>query len=137
MVEVNADGFAESLGKVWLGDYVQDTDILESWYRREPSDGGLSLRWGAHLLADGIEHQGRLEFVEEKHRALLTDPSVSGGELVRECRRAGADWRAARESIEEEVEMLLLRRVLPGRCAVCPGVAGTVSDGRRGARRRS
>jgi hypothetical protein len=125
------DGFAEGVGRVISGDYVQDMETLDDWYKSNRTDRGMSLQWGAHLVADGVVDESRLDFIKEHHRGVLVDPSSMGTDLVIECVKAGADRRSAKDAVEEEVEMFLLRRVLPGSCAVCPGLVGAVNDGRR------
>ena len=121
--EVLVDGFRESL---WFAvrQVASGHNLSHMGYKIERAAGGASLGWGAYGLASGVQDDRKLQEVKEAHGLLV-------GELARadsnEVARVGAGigrFDEARDTTEEEVESLLLRRMPGGQCHLCPGGGG-------------
>lgn len=88
-------------------------------YRRIASNTGTDLVWGSFGLARGVLDEPVLEQLEAGHRTLVEavgrDPVVGGIRMVK------VRQRQALATITTEVETLLLRRLVPGQCPLCPG----------------
>lgn len=130
--EVIRDGFAESL---WTGlQYTAlGSDVSSLQYSPGQDEQGLYLGWGAHPLARKVPDKARLTAIQDKHGAIVED--VVAWEFVAKFRKALHDWEQNRDAIQQEVEILLLRRLLPGFCNLCPGSEGPSFRRRRHVRR--
>ena len=86
---------------------------------------GQQLRWGGRILTDRLERpdQARLKNLQETHKQLVHE--VMSWESVTGLADIWERWTRARDAIDEQVEILLLRRMLPGQCFLCPGSEGT------------
>jgi len=87
-------------------------------YRRERSDVGTTLAWGSFDVARTVLSDPLVDRLEGLHGNLVKEAmqDIDLGAIV----KAQAQLRAAPAAIDEEVEKLLLRRLLPGRCSLCP-----------------
>ncbi len=78
---------------------------------------GRSLLWGSYDLVRGVPEDVSIDAVQEIHedlvRRVLKAPEVAGVAAVR------ARIATARGRVDREVELVLLRRLLPGHCGVC------------------
>ena len=129
--EINLDGLVGSVGTFTSQSPAIEKD-LEGWYRTEEQAAGLQLRWGAHLLASSVRDEARAQEIRRRHWEILTSAASLSEDVVSKYRQAFETMDAVKRAVEEEVERLLLRRVLPGRCPMCPdSVVGRVSRRRR------
>ena len=116
---INLDGFFASFLRI-LNNYAERIDSPDEWYRRQESEGGHSLFWGSHLLANVQSWKG-LDIVQQLHDDLRREPHKAGRDLVSQYVQVLREWLDAREGILEEVTLLRLRRILPGECRICSG----------------
>lgn len=100
-------------------------------YDIEPGPEGQRVRWGNYVLAELKEaDQARAAELVEKHKQLVSQ--VIAWEPTTKLPQVHHNWTQARDAIDEQVEVLLLRRLLPGRCQLCPGsVSGRARKSRR------
>lgn len=119
--EIYFDGVAASITTMIGLSPVLSDEELDSWYRVEQDDKGMSLMWGAHTLAGGVSDETRLQYVRRWHIDLLGHGSsyLSPG-LISIFREELLNGAVLENDLDEEVEGLLLRRILPGRCSICP-----------------
>ena len=132
--DANLQGFIKSL--VWAVDQAArkvQTGTVE--YRQEKGADGFQLHWGGIVLASALPSAKRQRAVEEVHRRWVTDTVISPERSqLRGLREAQAK---AQEELEAHVEAMLLRRVLPGECPLCPHVIGKAPiNPRRGRRNK-
>ena len=115
---VSRDGLIESL---WFA--ITQTAKGESLdhmeYRIERTVEGPSLRWGAYGLSAVGADETVLKALQDHHRKLIQEVAASE-ECVGNVRDAHRRWGKARDDIDQEIEILLLRRLLPGQCNLCP-----------------
>ena len=96
---------------------------------------GKRLVLHGHILSRWLSGDNKLKELRQRYVNLEQELTSPNSELLKRFQRNQRAWEEAREAIEEEVEILLLRRVVPGRCRLCPGAeAGEVS--RRRARKK-
>ena len=116
-IQDHRDAWIESLYFA-IEETAKDQSLDHMGYEMEPKDGTHALKWGAYGNLGPAGDMSSNERLREMHLRLrekvTTAPYVD--ELVEVLRT----WTKAREVIEEEVEALLLRRLLPGRCRLCP-----------------
>ena len=117
--ELNADGITSSIVTL-IGLPLGLESEVEGWYRTEKDDRGLSLIWGAHQLASGAADAARIQEIRSCHSALSTDPNSIASDSIRRYQGLVGRGNTAEKDLDEEVERLQLRRVLPGRCSLCP-----------------
>lgn len=132
--------------KTWLGDMVNQTypgaeskldlggwiDSLwsaitmtnrgepfsEMQYQMVQTDKGPSLQWGSYVLSGGVE-EAAFPVIQKNHEQMVQQ--VTTGDMASRLSDEHRLWARARDTIEEEIEVLVLRRLLPGRCRLCPG----------------
>ena len=117
-----AEGFVESL---WFAvrETVAGHGLSHMEYKVDQSPGGARLQWGAFTLTEGLVDEETVRSIRCRHHKLLkrVDNIETGvTSLAPTYREVLEEWNQAREAIEEQVEGLLLRRVLPGQCSLCP-----------------
>ena len=117
-----AEGFAESL---WfaLRETVAGHDLSHMEYKVDHSPGGARFQWGAFTLTDGLVDEEAVHSIRGTHHKLLKRVDNVENSVTSHAptyREVLEEWNQAREAIEEQVEGLLLRRVLPGQCSLCP-----------------
>ena len=74
------------------------------------------LQWAAYLLASELKTS--LEYLAEQHLKLRNN--VTKFHSVASLGQEFGQWSDARDAIDLEVERLMLRHLLPGRCKLCP-----------------
>ncbi len=120
--EIIVDGVAASITTM-IGQSPGLLDgNLDSWYRVEHDERGMSLMWGAHTLASGVPDETRLQHVRQWHVNLGHSSRYLSPELVSVYRKELSKGAALEIDLDEEVERLMLRRILPGQCSICPDV---------------
>lgn len=117
--ELNADGITSSIVTL-IGLPLGLESEVEGWYRTEKDDRGLSLIWGAHQLASGAVDEARIQEIQCWHSNLSTDPNFISSDSIGRYQALVGGGNSANKDLDEEVERLQLRRVLPGRCSLCP-----------------
>ena len=120
--EINVDGVAASILTRFRLSPELDSD-LESWYRIEDYDERFSLHWGAHLAASGVTDETRIQEIRSWHTSLIENRESMTIDLIERYRNLLVDGGSMVGELDEEVERLLLRRILPGRCSICPDAA--------------
>ena len=106
------DGFSSSLARA-ISEAADGQDVS----RRNYSQDSGWLIWGEFHLARDDANQGE---VFDAHRRLIEEVAGANSDLVSALQKAGNDWSNTGRIIEEEVEILLLRHFIPGRCNLCP-----------------
>ncbi|MBI2872051.1 MAG: hypothetical protein HYY00_02540 [Chloroflexi bacterium] len=86
-------------------------------YGIEHTGEGPNLRWGAFGLS-GVADEAGLRVVQEEHGKLVRQ--VTCEEYVGALREELSRWAQARDAINEEVDILVLRHLVPGTCRLCP-----------------
>lgn len=104
-------------------------------YERTGEHEKQGLTWGAFSLTDGSASRERADEMEQTHQRLVRDLYRPDGDQASVLRHASERWSAAGDAVEAQVETFLLRRVLPGRCSLCPGRDEPLGPKRRAARR--
>lgn len=136
--EVTMDGFT---GSLWVAvrEAAEGRDAIDRKYRLETTLAVLRLKWGEFVLANKASDEAskacdeaRLMQVEHKHTQLLEELTAQKSELLTKLSEVVREWNEAQDTVEQEVESLVLRRMLPGQCYLCPG-----SDRKRGRKSRS
>ena len=117
--EINLDGVAASVTTRHGLSPELDRE-LDSWYRREQDGKGLTLSWGAHLIASSVTDESRIQEIQRWHTDLLDGQESVTKDLVARHRELISRGDTLARDLDEEVERLLLQRVLPGRCSICP-----------------
>lgn len=119
---VPIQGFADSL---WIAveESAKGIDISYREYHHEPRSDGGHLSWGAIKLADQLTGEDDVNRLTDQHRVML-ERWVSTDEIghVERLQVVWRNWNAALKIIEEEVEVFILRRLLPGQCGLCPSL---------------
>ena len=95
----------------------ESTDEFE--YRKEQSSEGLSLHWGAFKLSVDVPADSAFDEIRNKHVGMVQQ--VRQQDTVSEMAEGLQRWNDARKRVATEVETLLLRRFIPGKCRFCPG----------------
>ena len=98
-------------------------DLSHMEYKVDRSPDGAGLQWGAFTLTQGLVDEETLRSIERRHDGLLKSVGNNENGVTSHAptyREVLEEWNQAREAIEEQVEGLLLRRVLPGQCSLCP-----------------
>ena len=115
--EILVPGFAGSLSEA-VSMAGQGLDPGSTEYVKDRSGDNYQLRFRNSILADRVPNDDRIVAIEKKHRdileALLTDGSVH------RLKSFWRDWSNARDVIQEEATILRMRKVLSGRCDLCP-----------------
>ena len=115
---INQAGFAESLWQAARA--FARGDPSEREYVREEISGGHTLDWGATRLGGpSAEDRGFAE-IEGLHRKKVTRFIAGDDGMVSAMGQAIGGRVAAGDAIVAEVERLVLRRILPGDCHLCP-----------------
>jgi len=91
-------------------------DIEHVVYREEQIVDGVELFRGAYSL--GIMPENRVEAVEKLFDDLLNDVLTS--EEYALLKKNTVEFLRMQSSIKEELNRVILRRVVPGRCRYCP-----------------
>ena len=117
--ELNVDGITSSIVTL-IGLPLGMESEVEGWYRTEKDDRGLSLIWGAHQLASGAADEARIQEIGCWHSALSTDQNSISSDSIGRYQALVGRGNSADKDLDEEVERLQLRRVLTGRCSLCP-----------------
>ena len=124
--EALTEGIADSLWfAVNMESKGQNSTLIE--YKTDHSSEGLKLAWGAFTLTEGFVDQETALSVQKAHSQLLGELKRWDLEPLVRLRQVMREWTETRELIEDEVEMLLLRRIVPGQCQLCPGSEGVRS----------
>jgi hypothetical protein len=116
------DGVIEALkfqARQWVKGY-RALDIEES-LRTEPAEEGfVNLRYGAFGL--GKVEQGHLRTVSKVITKILQDWESRLKELeeVKKLQRSLLDLSRVENNLNDEIAVITLRRVVPGRCHYCP-----------------
>jgi hypothetical protein len=121
-VTINASGFSASVLQL-LQNLATGIESPESWYREQETKGGWELRWGAYLLASGVNSHSELMEIRSRHDALRRGPRLFDRNLGDAYVLAFREWLETQEEIEQEVQRMVLRRMVPGECDLCPGAA--------------
>ncbi|MEK7777968.1 MAG: hypothetical protein AAB303_05020 [Chloroflexota bacterium] len=140
--EITPDGFKDSL---WF--VVEQTaggGAMSHIQYREKKDGDIvRLEWGpfciAQLAAEATDEAKNEspDGVQSKHQKMLGEAMSRGeGGLVARLADPLQQWKRAQAKIEEEVENLLLRRIVSGQCSLCPGGEG-IGGGKAERKRRT
>ena len=124
--EALTEGIADSL---WFAVNMESKGQISSQieYKTDHSSEGLKLAWGAFTLTEGFVDQETALSVQKAHSQLLGELKRWDLEPLVRLRQVMREWTETRELIEDEVEMLLLRRIVPGQCQLCPGSEGVRS----------
>ncbi|MCH8988018.1 MAG: hypothetical protein IIA92_04345 [Chloroflexi bacterium] len=129
--EILIEGFAGSLSE-GASIAAQGLDPESTEYVRDHSGGNFQLRFRSFILADQVPDEDRIVLIEQTHRdhlkCLLTDGTAH------RLKSLWRGWFEARDVIQEEATILRLRKVVPGRCDLCP--AGDTGARRPSNRRR-
>ena len=129
--EISIAAFAGSLRHaVSMAAQGLDPETME--YVPDRSGGSNQLRFGSYILSDSALDVDRMAEIETIHRTFLK--TLLAPESANRLRALRKSWVEAKAMIQEEVEILKLRKVLPGRCDLCP--AGDTSAKRPSKRRR-
>jgi len=99
-------------------------DVSRTRYKTREVKGELYLWWGDTPICRVCDDDEAKE-TEETHRKMVTKGTESTSDFVQRWAEVVRKWEEARDAIQEEVEALLLRRILPGQCFLCPGGEGT------------
>jgi hypothetical protein len=130
--EISIEGFAGSLrDAVSMAAQGLDPEATEYWPDR--SGGSTQLRFGSYILSASAPDVDRMAEIEKMHRSFLK--TLLAPESANRLRSLWRSWAEAKGMIREEVAILKLRKVLPGRCDLCP--AGDTSARRPSQRRRN
>ena len=100
-----------------------DGDLEDLPYTRPVNDEGRNLQWGDFSLSKKVVDSAvddELDELERKHRALVEH--VRGLDRLELMSRTYERLQELGEVIDEEVDLLVLRRLLPGHCRLCPGM---------------
>ncbi len=111
-------GWRESLR--WaLQQAVEGGTLAGMEYQEVPGEGDLaSLAWGAFGLAGAVDAPTR-GVLRAMHAHLVSE--VRQSPVLHALREAQQRIRGARMQVDAEVDVVLLRRIVPGRCKLCPG----------------
>lgn len=129
--EILVEGFAGGLSEA-VSMAAQGLDPESKEYMRDQSGGNFRLRLGSFLLADRIPDESRIVEIEQKHRVILKE--LLAPKTADRLKSLWRDWFEAKDIIQEEATILRLRKVVPGRCDLCP--AGDTGAKRPSNRRR-
>jgi hypothetical protein len=116
------DGFIQALkfqAAQWARGY-RGLDIEENISTEPAGEGLLTFRYGAFGL--GIVEQGRLRTVSDVIREALQDLQLRLKELeeLSKLHKSLLDLTRVENSLNDEIAVITLRRVVPGRCHYCP-----------------
>ena len=125
--EILVEGFAGGLSEA-VSMAAQGLDPGSTEYVKDRSGDNFQLRFRNFFLADRVPDDDRIVLIEQKHRDLLE--GLLTERSVHRLKSFWRDWSSARDVIQEEATILRMRKVLPGRCDLCP-------SGDTGARRQS
>ena len=129
--EILVEGFAGSLSEAVSMD-AQGLGPESTEYVRDRSGVNFQLRYRSFILADRVPDDDQIVAIEKKHRDFLESLLTDG--TVHRLKSLWRDWSSARDVIQEEATILSLRKVVPGRCDLCP--AGDTGARRPSKRRR-
>jgi hypothetical protein len=115
---ISIEGFVDS---VWFasGEGGDPKGLSGMEYRLEQRDQGQVLCWGAFTLSVGTVETEEEIRLKSAHREMVKE--VPSWDLAKNVREAHQTWLQSRDKIEIEIEAMFLRRMLPGRCSLCPG----------------
>lgn len=130
--EILIEGFAGSLRDA-VSMAAQGLDPEATEYVRDQSGGSNQLRFGSYILSESVLDEDRMAEIQKMHRTFLK--TLLAPESANRLRSLRRSWAEAKGVIQEEVTVLKLRKVLPGRCDLCP--AGDTSARRPSQRRRN
>ena len=91
-------------------------------YQTEVAAVGMALKWGAYGLAASISDESRAGEVKKKHERLLKSETASESDRLIRLQESMVAWEKAKDHIQSQVDTLVLRRVLPGQCNLCPAI---------------
>ena len=117
--EINVDGISASIITRFRLSPGLDAET-DSWYRIEQVGKGFDLFWGAHLLASALTDEPRIREIRSWHTSLIENRESETKDHLTNFRDLIVGGDALVRDLEEEVERLLLRRILPGQCSICP-----------------
>ena len=121
---INPEGFAASLWQAALA-FLDGDDLSERKYVKDETSVGHVLVWGATSLGGPSPDDQRFDAIKRVHRKKVRRYTPDGHTMVNTLGQAIRGRMEARDSVEEEVEGLILRRILPGECRLCPGDFGS------------
>lgn len=104
-------------------------------YSKERGARGQQLQWASITLSQTVPEteSNQLVALQEAHGRLVAKLMPPDAPPAHPLRVAQEQWRDAVEELDTQVELLLLRHVLPGTCAIC---APATSPSARGTRRK-
>ena len=97
---------------------AQGSTIDHMKYERTTNPMGHGLNWCSFPLADSAMDSGEIDRLEKKHGALKDQ--LLGNDMVRHLADTYGKWVEARQAIRKEVDVLVLRGMIPGQCKLCP-----------------
>jgi len=95
------------------------TLLLAKHYEQEQTPGGWVLNWEGRRLTQGLADAPRLGEIERAHAAAARQ--ISNLPVLKDYANACRRMEAVRATVDTMVQELLLRHLLPGHCALCPG----------------
>ncbi|MDP3061806.1 MAG: hypothetical protein Q8O40_01140 [Chloroflexota bacterium] len=90
---------------------------------------------GGHLLSQWLSDKARLAGARERCTNVLQKLRRQDSSFLVRTQDNLRRWQEARDAIEVEVEVMLLRGIVPGRCRLCPSAVEERSRKLRGRRR--
>ena len=97
---------------------AQGGTLVHMKYERSTTPKGYGLNWGSFHLSDAAKDSCVIDRLEEKHKALLDQ--LTSGDVIRDLADTYGEWEEARQTIRNEVDVLVLRGMIPGQCRLCP-----------------
>ena len=111
------DGCTESL-LFTASQTAQGSSLDHMRYTCIGSPSGHQLKWSPFALSEFVNDIAELDGLEQKHSALVGEVVSLGA--VRVWTNPYRRWQEARQAIDNEVDALVLRRLLPGQRNLCP-----------------
>ena len=98
---------------------ARGNDMSQRQYNIGRDGETRSLAWGGYKIGEvRAPEEARLKDLEKKHTEMLQEALDST--LVRELDDLWRRWVEIRDVILREVELISLRKMLPGSCTLCP-----------------
>ncbi len=97
---------------------VQGGNLDHMKYERSTTLNGYGLNWGLFTLSDAASNSREIDRLVEKHKALVRQ--ITSSEVARNLADTHGKWEEARLAIRNEVDVLVLRRIILGQCKLCP-----------------
>jgi hypothetical protein len=116
--EADINGFRVSIFRAV--ESTADGNSIDREYKVDSSEERPDFRWNGYTIGNNTSGSSSREAIKLEHARLVKKFAGPRSKYVGGLRGHTRAMREARDVIDDEVEDLILRRVLSGECALCP-----------------